>query len=334
MLLNGFLINLLKRLMMKKNNGEIRLVVLFVFIFIVILIGVYSRQSEDLSSNDLSKRNDYSSNSSNYYSSNPYYDSSKRPMRNNGKYVDDETGFGAVMVFFAAIMIVWMLIYSLQGEFRDKPKKTKEKSHMKAIVILQSIALSLCIVLTVYEPFFVWGIIISIFLLFISLCYWLQDDGYVQYGKYISLEKTKIKINVKQKYRIQIFLNGSCNNTAWGGDDMNVVINRAKDILENNSWDISKVIVRRGNWKGEVIKEFSKKPILKKKKNPIVSKKKYCNYQRSVAPYQLDSKPVLAQDLVTAARQYGYKGKFAAAAGRILRENGREVVYLWMKMTT
>ena len=45
------------------------------------------------------------------------------------------------------------------------------------------------------------------------------------------------------KYLLQLFRQNHWSNTAWGGDDKDIVIQRAKDIvkdIENGKWNISK----------------------------------------------------------------------------------------------
>ena len=227
------------------------------------------------------RNNRNSSNRYNRNNSNNGWNTSKK------RKVAEGVGVVAVVIFFAVIAILWMLIYSLRKEFDYKPKKKAKEntnSGIKTILWVQLFGLLMCMCLTAYEPHFAWGIVALIVLLLITACYWAEQDTCIPYGTQISLNKKPINVG-KQKYRIQIFLSGSWDDTAWGGNDKNAAISRAKDISENNSWDISKVRVRKGSWHGEIIKEFSRSsfkkliPPIKKKppiKNPPVVVKKKC----------------------------------------------------------
>jgi len=200
------------------------------------------------------RNNRNSSNRYNRNNSNNGWNTSKK------RKVAEGVGVGAVVIFFAVIAILWMLIYSLRKEFDYKPKKKAKEntnSGIKTILWVQLFGLLMCMCLTAYEPHFAWGIVALIVLLLITACYWAEQDTCIPYGTQISLNKKPINVG-KQKYRIQIFLSGSWDDTAWGGNDKNAAISRAKDISENNSWDISKVRVRKGSWHGEIIKEFSR----------------------------------------------------------------------------
>tara|TARA_Y100000034_G_C6845463_1_gene382969 strand:- start:647 stop:1261 length:615 start_codon:yes stop_codon:yes gene_type:complete len=183
-------------------------------------------------------------------------------MTQKGK---EAVGTAMIALFFFVVIIIWALVYTIKREFLPESKPKEEKSHLKLIFIIQGISFLLCCILCAYNEEFVWGIVLLVGTMFISLCVWAANNNDYNYqygGRYISYSKEK-PIRVKQKYRLQIFLNGAWSNTGWGGNDKNVVISRAKDILETNSWNINKVRVRKGDWKGEIIKEFAKKNKIK-----------------------------------------------------------------------
>jgi len=277
--------------------------------------------------------------STNRYNRNKGYNSNNGWNTSKKRKIAEGVGVGAVLIFFAVIAILWMLIYSLRGEFDYSKKKAKKEknSYIKTILWVQFFGLLMCMGLTAYEPHFAWGIVALIVLLLITACYWTEQDTCIPYGTQVSLNKKPINVG-KQKYRIQIFLSGSWNDTAWGGNDKNVVISCAKDISENNNWNITKVRVRKGSWNGEIIKEFSRSsfkkllpPIRKPpiKNPPVIVKKNVCKKLTKKPPlYLLDDNPVKSQDLLIASRQYGYKGYSACESIIVLKENGRKVV-LW-----
>lgn len=171
-----------------------------------------------------------------------------------------EVGVGAVMIFFVVIAIIWMLVYSLGRELNCNKSKKEKTSYVKTIIYLQIFGFIICACLMAFEEQFIWGIVVLTIMFIITLCYWSVSDDY-SYVKYQYIEKhinkDKIQVN-NQKYRLQIFLSGSWDDTAWGGNDETDTLSRAKDILENNRWGITKVRVRRDSWKGEIIKEFTK----------------------------------------------------------------------------
>jgi len=215
---------------------------------------------------------------------------SKKPYSSKGKDDEGSVAIVLIIVFLVIGLIIWGLASSIQSENRranpkyypPKKKDDNDKPHMKWIVMWLVIGFFASCGMTAYNTYFIWGIIVSFVTLCIALSYWFSDDcyGYTQYsgGQSISLNKNK-KFDIKVKnqgFRLQIFLNGAWENTAWGGNDEKVVIARAKDMSENNDWNITKVRVRKGKWKGEIIKEFAKKKFLKSVKSitPVKSVKK------------------------------------------------------------
>jgi len=265
----------------------------------------------------------------------------------------------AVVLFLPSIFLLLTYLYTLaewlDGTNYKKKKKKKKKSDklprfsretVKAILLLLcATSFLMCMFATVdagvklVEPRYFWVTGLATALMLISV--FALHVPYRRLEEYLSTDKSTVRVK-NQEYRLQIFLSGAWDNTAWGGNDEDVVMARAQDILKNNSWNITGVRVRLGTWKGKIVKEFTKKPKKEKKpKTEIISKslegvKTYparrirrvgepLRHRNANNFYTLDNKPVTAREMVSAARQYGYEGTYLPTAARILRSKGHVI---------